>query len=109
MLTMEPLDAGAREYRALTFTPPLTTEALEITFDHGATWAPMVAGTLDTADIFTPGVGPARAVLVAGPVPTGNPAGTVVLAVKSHTFKVRLTANPEIVIRRGGILSVTAA
>ena len=107
MADMDPLDAGAREYRALTFDPPPgDADALEVSFDRGVTWAPMLPGTLDAADIFTPGPGPARAVLIAGPGPTGNPVGTVVLAVGYYRYKVRYAANPEIIIRSGGALSV---
>ena len=107
-MDMPPLDRGAREYRALTLDPtPGDDDALEVSFDRGTTWTEMLPGTLDVDDIFTPGPGPARAVLVAGPDPTANPAGTVVLPVGFYTYKVRLAANPEILVRPGGALRVT--
>ncbi len=89
------MDAAGREYAKWVLTGAPAGAALEVSFDDGVTWHP----TTRTADTVS--------VLVAGPEPTDNPVGTVVLPVGVHTAMVRLADTPEVVIRHGGRVHVT--
>ncbi|WNO26020.1 hypothetical protein SEA_WILDWEST_1 [Arthrobacter phage Wildwest] len=87
------LPASGREYARFPVNVPAST-ALEASFD-GVTWAAMERPNDSTARI-----------LVAGPAATGNPLGTPVLTLGHNAALVRLTSNPEVVIRSAGSIYV---
>jgi len=91
------LDRRGQEYcRFPVAGAPPTDTPLEVSFDDGATWAPMAWNADETA----------VTVLVCGP-DTAAPAG-VVLALGRNVPTVRLVDSPETVIRStGGSIDVT--
>lgn len=85
------LDRRGQEYATFPVTgAPATDTPLEVSFDDGATWAPMVWNADETA----------VKVLVSGP-DMPSPAG-VVLARGRNVPTVRLVDTPETVIRSTG-------
>lgn len=87
------LHTSGREYVKYTVNAPAGA-ALSISFDDGAVWYPMERPSETTARI-----------MVAGPVATGNPEGTVVLPRGGSSAIIRLTDSPEVVVRDAGIIS----
>lgn len=87
------LHISGREYATFTVTAP-TDAALSVSFDAGVTWHPMERPTATTARI-----------LIAGPLASDNPAGTVVVPRGGSAAVVRLTDSPEQVVRDAGTIS----
>lgn len=88
------LAPDGREFANWIVTGADEDTTLEVTFNDGTTWHPLER------------TGTSARVLVAGPTATGNPGGTVVLAVGRNTARIRATDNPEVVVRRGGAIDV---
>lgn len=82
-----------------------TTDACTVSFDRGATWHDLTAGT-ETDGIWTSGSGAVHAILVAGPDVTDPPTGAVVLTAGVHPTRVRRVDTPEVLIRTTGPVTV---
>lgn len=87
------LPRAGREYITGTVTGLPEGAPVEVSTD-GTTWLP---GERDGDQVR---------VLVAGPDVTGNPAGTLSLALGRTLLQVRAIENPEIIIRSWGAVDV---
>lgn len=91
------LDMSGREFAHFPLGANAPAEAaLDVSFDHGKTWYPVTRIDASTGRVQ-----------VAGPTSTDNPAGTIVLAAGQNPATLRLSANPEVVIRPAGSIFVT--
>lgn len=89
------LDRRERKYVEWTVSAdvPITAINFEVTFDD-VTWHPLTK------------LGNVLSILVAGPEVTGNPGGTVVLALGTHRPHIRATDTPEILVDPAGSITV---
>lgn len=81
-----------------------TEDACTVSFDRGATWLDLTAGT-ETDGVWTAGTGTVHAILLAGPDAI-DPGSAVVLTAGVHPTRVRRVDNPEVLIRATGPVTV---
>jgi hypothetical protein len=93
---MPTIPPTGREYITWPITGADPGTALEAS--TGGDWFPLERPTTTTARI-----------LAAGPEATGNPPGTLVLAIGRNRVTIRATDTPELVIRSGGDIYVKVA
>ncbi len=90
------LPAEGREYVSWPYASTVTVTSADVRFDNEGSWFPL---TITSATVLN--------ALVAGPLATSNPGGTIVLGYGTHSAQIRFNDTPEIVIRSAGIIAIS--